>query len=157
MRTAYVLLLFWNSFVKFSPPKGEPPFKYLWCNISAISYYIIFRWRAVNRHKDSYVLVIALLNDLRLYLFRYSIYVFVNINTAHDAALSVKCTTTWELILLITVQSFGKIRNRKQQQSLERKLLVRYRCRFSFYFSCQYLIFPFFFSLYYNIPKISKD
>lgn len=48
----------------------------------------------MNRHKDSNVLVIALLNDLRLYLFRYSIYVFVNINTAHDAALSVKCTTT---------------------------------------------------------------
>lgn len=57
-------------------------------NISGgISFYTNFRLRAVNRHKDSNVLVIALLNDLRLYLFRYSIYVFVNINTARDAAL----------------------------------------------------------------------
>lgn len=152
MTTAYVLLLFWNSFVKFSPSKGEPPFQYLWCNISAISYYIIFRWRAVNRHKDSNVLVIALLNDLRLYLFRYSIYVFLNINTAHDAALSVKCTTTWELINHSV--KLGTISNNNHWKE---NCIFRYRCRFSFYFSCQYLIFPFFFSLYYNIPKISKD
>ena len=146
MTTAYVLLLFWNSFVKFSPSKGEPPFQYLWCNISAISYYIIFRWRAVNRHKDSNVLVIALLNDLRLYLFRYSIYVFVNINTAHDAALNVKCTTTWELILLITVQSFGKIRKRKQQQSLEKKtVLLDIDVVFLSIFLANILYFRFFF------------
>lgn len=152
MTTAYVLLLFWDSFVKFSPSKGEQPFQYLWCNISAISYYIIFRWRAVNRHKDSNVLVIALLNDLRLYLFRYSIYVFVNINTAHDAALSVKCTTTCGKSFEFNHSvKLGTVSNNNHWKE---NCIVRYRCRFSFCFSCQYLIYFLFFFI---ILQYSKD